>query len=191
MRSHLSNTIGLRLSHSLAVVGLVAMGALTACADDQPPPKTAYETPSVTQVTNAPAPAPAPPPQTDQTLNVGPNLRKACGIDDVSRAPKFDFDKANLSSNDRDIASQIATCLTSGPLKGRSVSLVGRADPRGTEAYNLNLGEKRADAVKAYLIDLGVEPSRLSGSSRGALDATGTNEETWRSDRRVDIELAD
>ena len=171
-------------------IAAVALLAVAACADEQPVPKTAADTTSVTQITAAPVAPPAPPPQTDQTLNVGPRLRTACGIDDVSRAPKFDFDKSNLSSNDRDIASKIATCLISGPLKGQAVSLVGRADPRGPETHNMPLGEARADSVKSYLTEMGVDASRISGTSRGALDAVGTNEETWRSDRRVDIELA-
>jgi len=166
----------------------VALGA-AACTHDQAPPQTVGAGVSITQATE-PAP-PAPPPPSDQTLNVGPTLRKACGIDDVARAPKFDFDKYNLSSNDRDIASQVATCLTTGALKGHSVSLVGRADPRGKEQHNLNLGEQRATAFKNYLVQVGVDQTRIRDSSRGALDAVGYDEASWRIDRRVDIELAD
>jgi peptidoglycan-associated lipoprotein len=179
----------------ILLIGLSCLALVApACADDQPQPKTASDQSSVTQTTYAPVTTQGytaqPKTDTDQTLNVGPRLRQACGIDDVNRAPKFDFDKSSLSGNDRDIAAQIATCLTSGPLKGKNVYLVGRADPRGTETHNMSLGQQRADAFKDYLVALGIDSSRISDSSRGALDAQGTSEESWRRDRRVDIELA-
>ena len=69
------------------------------------------------------------------------------------------------------------------------MELVGRADPRGEQEYNMELGENRAHSVKSYLSNLGVEGQRMALSSRGALDETGTDEEGWRKDRRVDIEL--
>lgn len=126
---------------------------------------------------------------TDQTINLSDEIRKACGIDDSNRAPKFDFDSSNLSSNDRDILAQVAKCLTTGPLKGRAVELTGRADPRGETEYNMNLGATRAKSADDYMAGLGVATTQMSLTSRGALDATGTNEETWRHDRRVDVNL--
>ncbi len=171
------------------LVACFAVVGAFGCSHEQPAPKTANEVPvGVSQPTNATVAAP---PRTDQLVNVGPNLRKACGIDDVNAAPKFDFDQSKLSSNDRNVLSQIATCLTTGPLKGHSVSLVGRADPRGENEYNMNLGEERAMSAKIYLQQLGVDQGRVRETSRGALDATGHDEESWRVDRRVDIELAD
>lgn len=65
--------------------------------------------------------------------------------------------------------------------------LVGHADPRGDDAYNLTLGGSRADSVKKFIVDEGLSSSKVSTSSRGEMDATGTNEATWTSDRRVDI----
>jgi peptidoglycan-associated lipoprotein len=70
------------------------------------------------------------------------------------------------------------------------VTLVGRADPRGEGEYNMSLGAYRASAVKSYLGERGVEQQRMRETSRGALDATGQDEEGWREDRRVDITLA-
>jgi peptidoglycan-associated lipoprotein len=84
---------------------------------------------------------------------------------------------------------QVADCLTKGPLKGRSVKLVGRADPRGTDEYNLGLGSRRAESVRSYLTRLGVPAARLSPSTRGDLDASGTDETSYRRDRRVDLKL--
>ena len=84
---------------------------------------------------------------------------------------------------------QLATCLTSGPLKGKPVSLIGRADPRGTEEYNLGLSSRRAHSVGEYLGRLGVGEHQLAELPRGALDATGTDEAGWAQDRRVDVQL--
>ena len=70
-----------------------------------------------------------------------------------------------------------------------SVSLTGRTDPRGTEEYNLALGDHRAHTVVDYLTHLGVEPKQVAVSTRGALDATGRDESSWQLDRRVDLRL--
>ena len=69
------------------------------------------------------------------------------------------------------------------------MQLVGHADPRGTDEYNLGLGTRRAETVSSYLQRLGVPPRQLEASTRGAIDATGANELGWRLDRRVDLEL--
>jgi peptidoglycan-associated lipoprotein len=168
----------------IAVGASLVLAALVGCSPSQPPPKTASDNVSVT---SAP---PSPAPRSDQQLNLSAEIRAKCDIDDSNRAPKFDFDSSQLASNDRDILQQVARCFTTGPLKGRSLQLVGRADPRGEAEYNMNLGEARATSARKYLGSLGVDGARMSDTSRGALDATGHNEETWRKDRRVDISLA-
>jgi peptidoglycan-associated lipoprotein len=126
-----------------------------------------------------------------QSLALSGDIVKMCGIkaSAESASPTFDYDKAELSPEDRAILDQLAACLTSGALKGKGVSLVGRADPRGTEEYNLGLGSKRAESVSGYLVRLGVGQPQLAVNTRGALDATGTDEAGWQKDRRVDITL--
>ena len=57
---------------------------------------------------------------------------------------------------------QVARCLTTGPLKGRHVELIGRADPRGEVEYNMILGESRASTVNKYLAALGVSPEQMA-----------------------------
>jgi outer membrane protein OmpA-like peptidoglycan-associated protein len=169
-----------------AAVG-TSLAFVVGCGGDaKPEPKTATtEHISTTQPTSAAVPNK----KSDQTINVSDEIRKACGIDDSDRAPKFDFDSSQLSSNDRDILAQIAKCLTTGPLKGRSVELTGRTDPRGESEYNMNLGASRAKSADDYMAGLGVAANQMSLTSRGALDATGHDEETWRHDRRVDVNL--
>ena len=53
----------------------------------------------------------------------------------------------------------------------------------------MSLGDNRAEAVKAYLVGLGVSGDKIRTSSRGELDASGTDEAGWAIDRRVDIEV--
>jgi peptidoglycan-associated lipoprotein len=144
------------------------------------------------------APPPPPPPTTtattatqgkDPAVNVSKDIIDACNITIPDRAPKFDFDSSNLSSAEKEILDQVAKCLTTGPLKGRSIKLIGRADPRGEHEYNMGLGENRGTSVRKYLANLGVTDDHMAVTSRGALDATGTDEAGWQKDRRVDIAL--
>lgn len=124
-------------------------------------------------------------------VGVSDDLAKQCRLQLASQdqAPKFDFDEAQLLPEDRSVLEQVAQCLTRGPLQGKAVQLVGRADPRGTDEYNMGLGTRRAESVSSYLQRLGVPPRQLEASTRGDLDATGADEAGWRVDRRVDLEL--
>ena len=127
-------------------------------------------------------------------LSVSNAIAKACGIaaraDGKAVAPSFEYDSAALAEEDRSLLAQVAKCLTEGALRGRSVQLIGRADQRGEPEYNMTLGGSRADTVHRYMIDLGVGRERMKATSRGEMDATGTNEKGWAHDRRVDVELA-
>jgi peptidoglycan-associated lipoprotein len=138
------------------------------------------------------APRPAPPPvAVSPNIAISDELLRACNVrfDDVATAPKFELDRSALGSRDGDALKQIADCVIDGPLAGRSLDLVGRADPRGTDDYNLALGERRVSSVREGLASLGMASGRIFGSSRGEADATGTDEAGWQRDRRVDILL--
>lgn len=123
---------------------------------------------------------------------VSDDLRRQCELhfNKIDHAPKFSYNEFELLEQDRTVLQQVADCVTSGPLKGRRLELVGRADPRGTSEYNLGLGDRRARTVSDYLVRLGVTASLIAPSTRGDLDARGTDETSWRTDRRVDLRLA-
>jgi peptidoglycan-associated lipoprotein len=160
-----------------------ALGSLiTACGGDNARGKPVSE-PKLTNASLKPA---------SPSLNVSEDLARACKLhmNDIASAPKFDFDKSELQAADRDVLAKVAECLTSGPLKGKAVKLVGRADPRGEAQYNMALGANRANGVADYLARLGVDKKQLESTSRGELDAVGTDEAGWQTDRRVDIVLA-
>lgn len=146
------------------------------------------------QTTSAPLPNKEPAPLVETAgLSVSSEIARACGLsarpDRQASVPNFEFDSAALVPEDRTLLAEVAKCLTEGALRGRNVSLVGRTDARGEPEYNMTLGGSRADAVHRYFVDLGVARDRLSTTSRGEMDATGTDEKGWSLDRRVDIEL--
>lgn len=135
------------------------------------------------------APPPEEPKPTTPSLAVSEDILRACrvNIDAIEKAPKFEFDQSVLQAADTAVLDQVADCFVTGPLKDAALHLVGRADPRGTVAYNDALGMRRAKAVAAYLERLGVPPDRIDVASRGKRDARGRDEATWAIDRRVDI----
>jgi peptidoglycan-associated lipoprotein len=98
----------------------------------------------------------------------------------------FGFNLSSLTKDATSALSNFAACLKK---TGRGVDLVGHADPRGTTEYNMALSDRRAQSVRDYLRQAGIESTRLKPVPRGNLDATGTDEASWARDRRVDCEL--
>lgn len=126
------------------------------------------------------------------TIRLSPEIMKDCRFPDApEEVPQFDVDKATLHPRGRDILADVANCMKEGPLKNRTVTIVGRADKRGTEDHNHELGANRAEATRAYLIQKGVADGKLLVVSRGEEGAQGTDAETMALDRRVDLVLGD
>jgi outer membrane protein OmpA-like peptidoglycan-associated protein len=103
--------------------------------------------------------------------------------------PHFLFESAELQTDAKAVLDRLATCLLTGPLKASKVLLVGHCDAKGEYEFNMGLGAERAEVVKKYLVGKLVPAERLSTSSRGKLDAIGTDEASAANDRRVDIEI--
>lgn len=100
--------------------------------------------------------------------------QQACGAGSVY----FGLDSSQLDEASR---LQLA-CIPRGSAR---VSLVGMTDPRGTEEYNLALGERRARTVADHLGRLGYDSARIETRSLGEEAATGQAEPEWAHDRRV------
>jgi peptidoglycan-associated lipoprotein len=169
----------------LALATVVAVASAACGGDKKPPVTVAQPAPTTAQTTSAPA-------NSDKmAVNVDSDIIKACNLKfaNIEEAPKFDYDSEALTAGEKNVLEEIAKCLTTGPLKGRAVDLVGRADPRGETEYNMTLGAKRARSVHTFLGGLGVSGDKLHDTSRGELDAKGTSEEGWQKDRRVDVRL--
>jgi len=97
----------------------------------------------------------------------------------------FAFDSTILRQQSQNVLRQQAAWLERNP--NARVTIAGHADERGTREYNLALGARRAEAVRSYLVDLGVSPNRLDtisyGEERPAV--AGSNEEAWARNRRA------
>jgi peptidoglycan-associated lipoprotein len=99
----------------------------------------------------------------------------------------FEFNKAAILSGDREVLKQIAGYLLKN--KNVKITIEGNCDERGTDKYNLALGDRRAKAAMNYLVNLGVDKKRiktLSNGKRKPLDP-GHNEEAWAKNRRDDF----
>ena len=103
----------------------------------------------------------------------------------------FPLDFGEITPRDERVARRLANCFNGGPLNGKTMRLVGHADPRGSEGHNLVLGQRRADKVKELLVRGGIPANRIVASSRGKADAKGYDEATWALDRLVEISGGD
>ncbi len=107
----------------------------------------------------------------------------------VSEDIYFEFDSASLIPEARDVLKRKAEWMRSNP--NVSVIVEGHTDDRGTVAYNLALGERRAASAMSFLVDLGISASRLTSISYGKEKPAnpGRNETAWAANRRVHFEI--
>ncbi len=105
------------------------------------------------------------------------------GVDDVF----FDFDQYELDNEAMGILSSNARAMREA---GTVILISGHCDERGTLEYNLALGEKRANAVRDYLVSLGVPKSRLRVTSYGENRpfSRGSSDHAWAQNRRAHFE---
>ncbi len=96
----------------------------------------------------------------------------------------FEFDKSTLTPAAQDNLLRKAEWLRENP--DATVTIGGHCDDRGTNEYNLALGDRRAESAKAFLVDLGIDASRLTTISYGEERPVDPrrNEEAWAKNRR-------
>lgn len=101
----------------------------------------------------------------------------------------FEFDSYELTSVSQDILRNVSEIIKANP--GLVVMVEGHTDERGTNEYNLALGERRARTVQEYLTLLGTEPARLSIVSFGEErpDVDGYDESAWAKNRRAEFNV--
>ena len=118
----------------------------------------------------------------DNSGSIGSNVVEA----QLSNTVYFDFDQYTLTAESRSVL-----LAHSDKLKGASaaVRLEGHADERGSREYNMALGEKRANAVRDFLVTQGVNGSSLDVISFGEEQpvATGSDEYSYSQNRRVEV----
>jgi len=142
----------------------------------------------------ATAPEPAAPPPLAQAAPVptppaSPAEQSASDVAAVfsGAVVHFNFDQALLTAEDSERLRTVAEFLRSHP--DLTIRISGHCDERGTEEYNLALGNKRAGVAERYLVALGIEPRRVQvvsfGSERPA--DPGHDEQAWARNRRSEV----
>lgn len=136
---------------------------------------------AVTQAKAAPAPAPAPAAQQPAPAPVTPT---PSDWNISQNSIYFEFDKSTLTPMAQDTLMRHAAWLRENA--DVTVTIEGHCDDRGTNEYNLALGDRRADSAKAFLVDLGIAASRLTTISYGEERplCMEQNEECWAKNRR-------
>jgi peptidoglycan-associated lipoprotein len=148
-----------------ALGALAGLALLAACSSSPTP--TASNTGSGAEMSG-----PAPGSEQDLVANVGDRVF-------------FDFAKSDLSSDSDATLGKQSAWLAKYP--SVNVLVAGNADERGTETYNLALGNSRADAARDYLVAQGVSASRISTISYGkdCPVAAGHDESSWQQNRNA------
>ncbi len=133
-----------------------------------------------------PPPPPKEPPPPPPIVDPPPQEPAAPMITDLQTV-YFDFDKSEIKNEFKIALRENYEWVKANP--GTKIMLEGHADERGTNEYNLALGERRAKAVLAYLVALGADPDQFSivsfGEERPA--SFGSNEASWAKNRRVEF----
>ena len=99
----------------------------------------------------------------------------------------FDFDKSAIRSNETKHVSDIAAYMKQNP--AAQVGIDGHTDPRGTDAFNQDLSERRVNAISEALVNAGVSSSRIKSGAFGESQpkCSEPTEPCWQSDRRVEV----
>ena len=171
---------------------LTATVFAVACGGSSPPEEPAPEP------TPAPAPAPAPEPVDDsaerERLERERMAREAAEraravSADLAAMINFDYDQAAVRQADQETLDRKAAILVANP--GVKLRIAGHADERGSDEYNLALGNRRAAAAKRYLENKGVDGSRLEVVSYGEERPLnpGSDETAYAQNRRDEFEV--
>ena len=177
------------------VVLLLLSMTAAACAKKQPPPLAQPVPPSTRQPAVNGGPLPAPPsaealPVPPEPLAIAEDGISARSLDDLNRDSPFRPAYFPLDSAELDDAGRAVVTANAGIMRKYPtwmITIEGHCDERGTAEYNLALGERRAVAVKTYLLSLGIAGDRVRTISYGKefpFDQ-GHDEKAWASNRRA------
>ncbi|HEX2613762.1 MAG TPA: peptidoglycan-associated lipoprotein Pal [Fibrobacteria bacterium] len=167
-----------KISLALLVGGAILAG----CAKKPPPPPPVEPGPPKVE---APKPAPAPVVAAPKVDTVAAHrARLQARLAEVVKPIYFAYDQSSLSDQGKATAEAIARLLQEFPEV--TLRIEGHADERGTNEYNLALGERRAQAVQQYLSSYGVDAGRVSVLSYGEEKpaSEGKDESAWALNRR-------
>lgn len=172
----------------LTVLAVAACGGKPAPEEPAPQPAPTQPAPTPVPAPTPPAPTPAPAPAPAEDPAAVAARTTAAVLAEVGAVVHFDFDKWDIRPEDRSILDRKAAIL--GANGGLRIRISGHADERGSDEYNLALGNRRAAAVKTYLGNKGIDASRVEvvsyGEERPA--SMGHDESSWFENRRAEFE---
>jgi len=175
------------MTHRNLAISALLLGALAFAAGcgSAPPPEPAPDPTEMDDMAD-PVGEEVTPPERDPTPQyVDPMVAHK----DVFRAIHFEFNKYRITSEAKPVLEAIAGLLNDNP--NWRILVEGHCDERGTNEYNLGLGEQRALSTKRYLVSLGVSESRFQTISYGEerpVD-TASNEAAWAKNRRAEFRV--
>jgi len=173
---------------------VLALAGLAAACGGKPKPEQPAPEPAPT-----PASAPAPGPNADSLQRAREDSIRAAqsGAEERARAVKadlaaminFDYDQAIIRQADQGTLDRKASILAANP--NVRVQISGHADERGSDEYNLALGNRRAAAAKRYLENKGIDASRMEVVSYGEERPlnTGHDEAAYAQNRRDEFQV--
>jgi peptidoglycan-associated lipoprotein len=176
-----------------AATVIAAALTVAACGKKTPPPVTPTPPPATTEApkptTPTPPPPPPPAPREEPRTPTEDEIFAKKTIDDLNREQPladafFALDSAQITGEAQAALQKDAEYLKRWP--STKVLVEGHADSRGTAEYNLALGERRATAVRNYLVNLGIPADRIQVVSKGkeAPFCAEENESCWQQNRR-------
>ena len=128
--------------------------------------------PGAASMSTAPAPAPAAKPK-PASINMQVN---------------FEYNSAEIAGSSAKTMATLAKALASPQLEGRRFTVVGHTDASGSASYNKALSDRRAAAVRRYLIDSGIDAGRLRAVGKGESDLLNSGDPNAAENRRVEIQ---
>ncbi|MEO6228244.1 MAG: OmpA family protein [Thermomonas sp.] len=130
--------------------------------------------PGAASMSTAPAPAPAP-------------VSKPASI---NMQINFEYNSAEISGSSARTMTTLAKALASPQLEGRKFTVIGHTDAKGSAAYNKTLSDRRAAAVRSYLMNNGVTASRLKAMGKGESQLLNSDQPNAAENRRVEIQAS-
>jgi peptidoglycan-associated lipoprotein len=173
-----------------ALLALVTALSVSACGKKPPAPAPAPPPPAATAAPTTPAAPPPPPPAPATPPTRTPTEDEIFARKTTEELSKelgtvyFALDSSQLNDAARPVLQKNSEWLKRWP--STKIVVEGHADSRGTAEYNLALGERRAVAVREYLVNLGIPETRIQVVSKGKESpiCTEENESCWQQNRR-------
>jgi len=180
----------IKFNRSIILVSCLAVlvaGVISGCAKKPAPDTMGGETPAVTEMSSQDVKGIQEGSMSESGIKESGSMQGMQGAEMAMQRIHFNFDQYILTPEAQETLAKNADYLRSNP--GVKVQIEGHCDERGSDEYNLALGERRATTTKNYMVTIGIDASRLSTISYGEEKPLemGNNEDAWAMNRRAEF----